>query len=94
MSTRNADVAQSGLPGRLGDPTRALKDDPRADPRMIAALVPFGLEGEQAALPVSASSSTAELLAFTQGVEEGFGAVFDALFAELPPCVPNAVERF
>lgn len=85
MSTRNADAAQSELPGRLGDPTRALKDDPRADPRMIAALVPFGLDGEQAALPVAASSSTAELLAFTQGAEDGFGAVFNALFAELPP---------
>jgi cyclohexanone monooxygenase len=31
----------------------ALRDDPRADPRMIAALAPFGLGGHQAPPPVS-----------------------------------------
>ena len=32
------------LPGRLGSPDLQLKDDPRADPRMLAALAPFGLD--------------------------------------------------
>lgn len=27
-------------PGRLGDPTMCMRDDPRSDPRMIAALAP------------------------------------------------------
>ena len=39
------------LPGRLGSPNMELQDDPRADPRMIAALVPLGL-GASAPLPV------------------------------------------
>ncbi len=32
------------LPGRLGNSAMTLKDDPRADPRMIAALAAFGLD--------------------------------------------------
>jgi hypothetical protein len=32
------------LPGRLGDPTRVLKTDPRADPRLVAACAPFALD--------------------------------------------------
>ena len=31
------------LPGRLGSPGMTLRDDPRADPRMIAAMEPLGL---------------------------------------------------
>ena len=31
--------------GRLADPDRTLGTDPRSDPRMIAALAPFGLDG-------------------------------------------------
>jgi acetyl esterase/lipase len=79
------------LPGRLGDPARALKDDPRADPRMVAALAPFGLDGDQPVPPVSPSSSRRELLTFAQGAEDGFSAVFTALFADLRPL--GGVER-
>ena len=33
------------LPGRLGDPARLMKTDPRADPRMVAVLATIGLDG-------------------------------------------------
>jgi acetyl esterase/lipase len=76
-------TAALGLPGRLGDPARTLREDSRADPRMVAALAPFGLDGEQPPPPVSPASTREELLAFAQGAEDGFGAVFAALFAGL-----------
>ena len=46
------------LPGRLGSPEMSLRDDPRADPRMIAAMEPFGLSDLAAPAPVDASSPT------------------------------------
>jgi len=55
MTTEVGETIRSDLPGRLGDPSRALKDDPRADPRLVAALAPFGLDGDQPAPPVSPS---------------------------------------
>ena len=41
MSERAAPI----LPGRLGNPDMTLADDPRADPRMIAAFAPLGIGG-------------------------------------------------
>ena len=38
------------LPGRLGDPDRVLKTDPRADPRLVAACAPFALVSVQEVL--------------------------------------------
>ena len=67
------------------DADRDLRDDSRADPRMVAALAPFGFDHAQAPPPVSASSPYEDLLAYVAGVEEGFGAVFGALLAGLPP---------
>jgi acetyl esterase/lipase len=67
------------------DVERDLRDDSRADPRMVAALAPFGFDHAQPPPPVSASSPHDDLLAYVAGVEEGFGAVFAALFAGLPP---------
>jgi len=40
------------LPGRLGDPNLDIRDDPRADPRIVAAMGPIGLD---VAPPPSAS---------------------------------------
>jgi acetyl esterase/lipase len=82
---------ESNRPGRLGDPTRTLANDPRADPRLVAALAAFGLDGDQPPPPVSPSSTPAELLAFVRGAEEGFSAVFTALFSGLEPVA--GVER-
>ena len=71
-------------PGEYRDVERDLGDDSRADPRMVAALAPFGFDHAQPPPPVSASSPHDDLLAYVAGVEEGFGAVFGALFAGLP----------
>jgi acetyl esterase len=73
------------LVGKLADPNMTLGQDPRADPRMLAALAPFGFDGEQPAPAVSPSSPRHDLLAFAQAAEDGFGAVFDALFQGLAP---------
>ena len=64
------------LPGRLGSPDMSLRDDPRADPRMIAAMEPFGLGDRAAPAPVDASSPIEDLLEFVVGGRGGLrGAV-------------------
>jgi acetyl esterase/lipase len=87
MMTRNTTELgrEAQPPGRLGDPARTLADDRRADPRLVAALAAFGMDGDQPPPPVSAASTPEELLAFVQGAEEGFSAVFSALFSGLEP---------
>jgi acetyl esterase len=75
------------LPGRLGTPGMELKDDPRADPRMIAAMAPFGLAAIQPAAPVDGSSPIDALLDFVGVAEEGFEGLFGALALDLPPVV-------
>ena len=79
------------LPGRLGTPDMALRDDPRADPRMIAAMEPFGLADPPAPAPVGGHSSIEDLLEYVVAAEEGFEALFGAVVAGMPP-VPG-VER-
>ena len=53
------------LPGRLGMPSMLLRDDPRADPRMIAALLALGLGGAPTPSPVDGDSPLDEILART-----------------------------
>ena len=72
------------LPGRLGSPAMALSDDPRADPRMVAAMAPLGLDGPPAESPVDESSSLDALLEYLGQAEEGFDALFTMLAAGLP----------
>jgi acetyl esterase/lipase len=66
-------------PGRLGDPASSLGTDPRTDPRLRAALAPFGLDAQAAPVPFTTSSPREELLAFCQAAEEGFEGLFSAL---------------
>jgi acetyl esterase len=79
------------LPGRLGTPGMTLRDDPRADPRMIAAMEPLGLADPAAPAPVSASSSIDDLLDYVAAAEEGFEALFAHVVAGLPEV--SGVER-
>jgi acetyl esterase/lipase len=72
------------LPGRLGDPSRTLATDHRADPRMVAVLEAFGIAEEQPS-PVTSESPVEDILAFVKEAEIGFQALFDALAAPLPP---------
>lgn len=78
------------LPGRLGDPTMDLRSDPRSDPRMLAAMAPFGLDGRAAELPVTRASPLEELLAVALATEQAFDGLFGALLADVP--APHGVE--
>ncbi|MEE2778027.1 MAG: alpha/beta hydrolase fold domain-containing protein [Acidobacteriota bacterium] len=62
----------------------ALRDDPRADPRMVAAMMPFALDGPPAQAPVTSSSPDEEIYAHCAQVEVGFGEVFTQFFQGLP----------
>ena len=73
------------LPGRLGTPGMALKDDPRADPRMVAAMVPYGLAELAPPTPVDANSALDVLLDYLAESEQAFEGLFGALGASLPP---------
>ncbi len=73
------------LPGRLGSPSMSLGEDPRADPRMIAAMAPFGLEATPAPPPVDASSPIEALVEYIDTVEPAYEAMFGAFASALPP---------
>jgi len=73
------------LPGRLGTPTMALQDDPRADPRMVAALVPLGLGALAEPSPVTSASTMDALHEYCSASEEGFEMLFGMLATQLAP---------
>lgn len=73
------------LPGRLADANKVLKDDPRADPRLIAALAPFGLDNAPPPAPVTAESPLEEKLAYLSAAEQGYEGLFATLYADLVP---------
>ena len=73
------------LPGRLGTPGMQLRDDPRADPRMLAAMAPLGLDVAAPPATVDAGAPIGQLREFAGEAEAGFGGAFEALFAGLPP---------
>src|SRR5215471_4702772 len=83
---------QPFLPGRLGDPDRVLKTDPRADPRLIAACAPFALDSAPPPAPVRADSPLQDKRDYVAASEAGMEAVFAALFADLPP-IQNVERR-
>ena len=68
-----------------------LRDDPRADPRMISAMEPFGLADPPAPATVSADSTIEDLLEYVTAAEEGFEALFGAVVAGMPEVA--GVER-
>ncbi len=82
------------LPGRLGTPGMVMRDDPRADPRMIAALAPLGLDGAPAPVPFNGDSPMEELLEFCNLAEPGFDALGTVLTAGSAPVegVTSTVE--
>ncbi|MFF4594103.1 alpha/beta hydrolase fold domain-containing protein [Amycolatopsis sp. NPDC001319] len=84
MTTSPTTQIRDGAPGRLGDPARSLATDPRVDPRVVAALAPFGAAEPASPPPVGPSSPRAELLEFAEGMESGTEAMFDALMTGLP----------
>ena len=78
MTTASSAVSHQvagGQPGRLGRPELDLGTDPRSDPRMIAALAPFGLDKEGGPPPLGPDSPREALLEFAAAAEAGFEAV-------------------
>ena len=82
------------LPGRLGFPGMTMGEDPRSDPRMIAALGPLGLAGHPEPAPVDASSDLDALLDYCDQAEPGFSGLFEAVLAGVAPVqgVTSSVE--
>ena len=82
------------LPGRLGSPNMMLKDDPRADPRMLVAMAPYALGETPPPTGVDGSSSVEAVLKYVSMAEPGFQGLFGALFKDLPPIqgVTKSVE--
>lgn len=72
------------LPGRLGNPDLDLATDPRADPRMIAAMLPVGLAARAPESPVNGSTPLEGLLAFCDEAEPGYDMLFGMLTTDLP----------
>lgn len=87
-----SDGEQPFSPGRLGDPDRVLKTDPRADPRMVAALAEFGFDEAPPPAPVTAESPLEEILEFLAAAEPGYQDLFKAWNADLPP-IENVERR-
>lgn len=83
------------LPGRLGEPNMTMGLDPRADPRMIAAFAPLGLDQQSPAAPLDTRAALADRRAYVAGFEEQFAGVIDVLFGSLPPVagVTTTVEE-
>ncbi len=77
--------------GRLADPDCTLGTDPRSDPRMIAALAPFGLDGLLPLPPVTPDSPLPDRVAYVTEAEEVLVDVLDAL-ARIAP-VAEAVTN-
>ncbi|MFK8023223.1 MAG: alpha/beta hydrolase fold domain-containing protein [Ilumatobacter sp.] len=73
------------LPGRLGDPGMDIKDDPRADPRMVTAMAALGMDVAPAPTPVTASTPIEGLLAYCREAEVGFNALGGILTAGSVP---------
>lgn len=73
------------LPGRLGTPDLTMGDDPRADPRMIAAFAPLGLDQPSPAAPLDTTAPLQDRLAYVAGFEQQFAMVIDALFTAPSP---------
>ena len=76
--------------GRLANPDCTLGTDPRSDPRMIAALAPFGLDGRFPLPLVTPDSPLDDPLTFGAQAEELTGEVLTALAQPAP--APDGVS--
>lgn len=73
-------------PGRLGTPEMALGTDPRTDPRLLAALTPFGLDGNDNPSGITSATPLEERYQHVLNVvEPGNEGLFAGLMEGLPP---------
>jgi acetyl esterase/lipase len=64
------------LPGKLGNPKMELKDDPRADPRMVAKFALAGMDVDAVVPLPSVDATPAEKLTWLDEVETMYETVF------------------
>nr|QRD81071.1 lipolytic protein [uncultured bacterium] len=92
MTTTSNSTETGRRPGRLGDPDRCLRTDPRTDPRTVEALAPFGLDVNAAPAPIGPDAPREQQLEYAMGAEAAFEGVFAALMDGLDP-VPGIERR-
>jgi acetyl esterase len=85
-------INELSFPGRLGDPNRTLKSDPRADPRLVAVLAGFGMDGPPPPASVAMDSPMQAKLDYIAASESAMQDIFNGLVADLPP-IPK-MERW
>ena len=73
------------LPGKLGNPKMRIEDDPRLDPRLLAAMRKYGLLEQSGPLPVSVNSSVPDLLDFCNQAEKGWEEENAKIYADVKP---------
>jgi acetyl esterase/lipase len=64
------------LPGKLGNPKMQLRDDPRADPRMIAQFALAGMDVDGPVPVPSVDATPAEKLTWMDGIEAMYTGLF------------------
>jgi acetyl esterase/lipase len=89
MAVSTDPVVQAKREGRLADPDRDLRSDPRTDPRLLAALAAFGLDAPAAPPPLDRSAGQTAIAEFVGGAE----AAFEGLYAALPNDLPGDDEQ-
>ena len=72
------------LPGRLGNPDATLATDPRADPRIVQALLAAGGLAPGVAAPPAADAGQEERLAYCAAFEDAAAMAHDAMWAAMP----------
>lgn len=87
-----ADIEMPVLPGRLGTPDMTLGDDPRVDPRLLAAMASIGMAGPAEALPVDGDSPIEAILEFAAATEAMFEELFEAMRTASTEAVASSVQ--
>jgi acetyl esterase/lipase len=85
MTAAADQAARARHEGRLADPARDLRTDPRTDPALLAALAAFGLDAAAGPPPLDRSAGPAAIAEFVGGAE----AAFEGLYAALPNDLPG-----
>lgn len=75
---------QLHLPGKLGNPDLVIRDDPRADRRLVAALDAAQMGGEPPVY-IDATTPLEGILQYLTAAEAGSVAFFEASVAGMPP---------
>ena len=74
MSAAMDPVVHARREGRLADPDRDLRSDPRTDPRLLAAFAAFGLDAPAAPPPFGRSAGQAAIAEFVGGADAANGS--------------------